>query len=123
MSSHGQRKLLQSAKKRARAPPWAVRTQREVREPAQESRECDLRFEPRQRLPETEVGAVPEGEAPVVGATDVELVRPREHLGVAVGRADHRDDEVVAAYDDSAQLHVLRHGAACRERSGTSTRR
>jgi len=73
--------------------PRRVAGQLEVFHALQKIRQRDASFQTRQRRTQAGVDAVPEGQVGVQLPADVEAVGVRKLLGVAVGRADHRQHE------------------------------
>ena len=72
--------------------------QAQTREPREQAADRGVGLEAREVHPDADVRPAREGQvAGGVGALDVEAVRIRERLGVAVGGRDRDADEVAAA--------------------------
>jgi len=79
------------------------------RESAAERGDGYLAFEPRGPPRRGSNGhTVSEGEVPIISPTDVEPVRLNEVSGVAIGRAQHGQDEVAGRNPAPAEFNSLR---------------
>ena len=76
-------------------------------EAREQALEGDPGLQPRERRPEAEVGAGSEADVPGPAPVDVELVRPREHGRVPVGRVQHQVDPLPGPDRRPAVLQVL----------------
>ena len=74
-------------------------------------REDDLGLETGKRRAETVVRAVAKGQVARLAPADVEAVRVRERLSVAVGRAEHERHPVAGADDNAVESDVLERDA------------
>src|SRR5215218_5918521 len=109
------------AQKSAEADPTAAHrlaSERVVRKPSQETRDCDRAFEPRQRHAGALVRAGAEGEMPVRRAADIEIFRVGELRWITVGSADARRHRRAGRHGDAAEFDRL-HGHAVAELVGT----
>lgn len=105
-----ERQPLQSAQEQSPAPAKVFRRHRQARlgEAPQERADGDLPLHPGERRPQAVMyAAPPEGEVPVGVAREVEDVGVLEVPPVAVGRAEHRQDQLTARYRRPRDLHVL----------------
>src|SRR6184192_3648282 len=69
--------------------------------------ERGLTFNPSQRSAKTEVAGPAERDMPVVGSSNIQAVRVRKALRVAVGRAHHRNHRLTFTNQFAAELDVL----------------
>src|SRR5436309_1370390 len=100
------RQDLQAAESKVRPPDEGRGLESEVGHAAQHRPEGDLPLDPRERRAEAEVSGPAEGEVTVVLAGNVETIGVGEALGIAVGRAHHRNDYLARADLAPAHLHI-----------------
>src|ERR1051326_8860015 len=92
----------QTSQSKVGSPTQRHLLQRKFRHAPEDGRERNLAFNTCQRSPEAEVVRSSKGKMPVVCSSNVEPVRIREPLGIAIGRAHDRYDCVSLADFPSA---------------------
>src|SRR5262249_15172505 len=102
------RQGLEPAQAKVFAPDQWLRLELKLREPAGQGLNRHLAFDPCQRRSETEVRRIAEGEMPVVLALDVQAIRLRKTLRIAVRGSHHGNDGLALANQLAAQLHIVR---------------
>ena len=73
---------------------WSGSSQAQIRQAAQDRFEHHRGLDPSQLGAEAEMDAAAKGQRAQILARDVEPVRIFEHIRVAIGRADQRNDDV-----------------------------
>jgi hypothetical protein len=106
------RKRAKAAQEDARLSGWSIVEQLDGGQALRESAEDDLALQPGQPGAQAVVDAPAETDRVIVGPADAETLRVAEAIGVAVGPADDREDEVAWLHDPAADLDRLEDVAA-----------
>src|ERR1041384_1583324 len=77
----------QASQSKVGSPTQRPLLQRQFRHAPQDGRERNLAFNARQRSPEAEVGRPTKGKMPVICSSNIQPVRIRKPLRIAIGRA------------------------------------
>src|SRR5258708_6280562 len=85
--SKGHRQRGQSPKPEIISPDQRTRLQREIDHPAHDCFKDQLSFNPCQRRSKTKVAGPAKGEVPIIRAAQIERIRIRKSLRVAIGGA------------------------------------
>ena len=94
------------------APSGHRATRFEASERTPNGADRQLTFEPRQGRTQAEMRALSERQVAVVCSADIQPIGVIEHVGIAVGRANHWCQELASAYRTAPDLHVGRGSSA-----------